>query len=530
MRRKSWPLATICVPTRTSTSPACTAPSCASSAPFVRVLSASMRAIARARGSSAASCSSSRSVPRPIGAMSRLPQSGQARGTALGEAAVVAAQRAVQLVEDAPGAAVRAAALPAALAAMQHRRIAAPVQEHQALLAARDALAASAATSGGDSAGAGALGRLRQPAHVDQAHRRPGAAADALGQARGAGSGPASARCQLSSDGVAEPSTHRHAFAPAAPDRQVARRIARAFLLLVRRVVLLVDDDQAEPRQRREHRQARAEHQVGQAEVRRQPAAQALRRRQAAVQRDDAPAGEALGEARFELRRQVDLGHQHQRLPAGAERLCGGAQVDLGLAAAGHAVQQHRAGRRAGRSPRRSRASAAACSAVSAGAASAGGGGRRRRRARPCRSRRDAVGELRRRRACAVRAAAPTRRSRRRCAGSSRRRTRPARTSRRRAAAARRRPRRRRCSSAVGARSAGVAGPDDAGDLAPAEGHAHQVPGASGRSLAIARARPSGRHVRGASTATRTTDQRSAIGSVRSAFCAIAQKLSRSAL
>ena len=51
MRRKSWPLATICVPTSTSTSPACTAPSCASSAPLRRVLSASMRAM-RAPGSS----------------------------------------------------------------------------------------------------------------------------------------------------------------------------------------------------------------------------------------------------------------------------------------------------------------------------------------------------------------------------------------------------------------------------------------------------------------------------------------------
>ena len=39
-----------------------------------------MRAI-RASGSSAASCSSSRSVPRPTGTMSGLPQSGQARGT-----------------------------------------------------------------------------------------------------------------------------------------------------------------------------------------------------------------------------------------------------------------------------------------------------------------------------------------------------------------------------------------------------------------------------------------------------------------
>ena len=40
-----------------------------------------MRAM-RAAGSSAASCSSSRSVPRPTGAMSVLPHSGQARGTA----------------------------------------------------------------------------------------------------------------------------------------------------------------------------------------------------------------------------------------------------------------------------------------------------------------------------------------------------------------------------------------------------------------------------------------------------------------
>ena len=80
MRRKSCPLATICVPTSTSTSPACTAASCSSSEPLRRVLSASMRAM-RAPGSSAASCSSSRSVPRPMPWMSRLPHSGQARGT-----------------------------------------------------------------------------------------------------------------------------------------------------------------------------------------------------------------------------------------------------------------------------------------------------------------------------------------------------------------------------------------------------------------------------------------------------------------
>ena len=88
MRRKSWPLAIICVPTSTSTSPACTCASCDSSAPLSRVVSASMRAMRTgvpsgrvSPASSSARCSSSRSVPRPSGAMSMLPQAGQARGT-----------------------------------------------------------------------------------------------------------------------------------------------------------------------------------------------------------------------------------------------------------------------------------------------------------------------------------------------------------------------------------------------------------------------------------------------------------------
>src|SRR5206468_11340972 len=58
---------------------------------------------------------------------------------ALGEAAVMAAQCTIELVEHAPRAAVRAAALPAAIGAMQHRRIAAAVEEDEALLAAIDA-------------------------------------------------------------------------------------------------------------------------------------------------------------------------------------------------------------------------------------------------------------------------------------------------------------------------------------------------------------------------------------------------------
>ena len=63
---------------------------------------------------------------------------------------------------------------------------------------------------------------------------------------------------------------------------------------------------------------------------------------------------QAGSEARQRLRGQADLGHQHQRLPAARETGGDGAQVDLGLAAAGDAVEQERAetaghGQRVGR-------------------------------------------------------------------------------------------------------------------------------------------------------------------------------------
>ena len=49
---------------------------------------------------------------------------------------------------------------------------------------------------------------------------------------------------------------------------------------------------------------------------------------------------EAVDEARDDLRRQRDLGHEHDRAAALGERRRGGLQVDLGLARAGDAVQQ----------------------------------------------------------------------------------------------------------------------------------------------------------------------------------------------
>ena len=104
--------------------------------------------------------------------------------------------------------------------------------------------------------------------------------------------------------------------------------------------MFFVDHDQPKAWQRSEDGQARAQHHVGVAQVREHPMLQSLRRRQPAVQRDDAVTAEALGKAAMQLGRQVDLGHQHQSLSAGVEHALDFAQIDLGLAAAGGAVEQ----------------------------------------------------------------------------------------------------------------------------------------------------------------------------------------------
>ena len=57
------------------------------------------------------------------------------------------------------------------------------------------------------------------------------------------------------------------------------------------------------------------------------------------VQRDDRRR-EPCAEARDELRRQRDLGHEHERAAARLEHALDEPQVDLGLAAAGDAVQE----------------------------------------------------------------------------------------------------------------------------------------------------------------------------------------------
>jgi hypothetical protein len=133
---------------------------------------------------------------------------------------------------------------------------------------------------------------------------------------------------------------HRHAALPRAPDRDVAAMVANAILLLERGIVLFVDDDEPEARQRCKDREPRPEDKIGHAARRLAPVAQALAGRKPAVQRHGSLVRQRSGEALPELRREVDFRHEDQHLPAGGHALGGGGDVHLGLAAAGDALEQ----------------------------------------------------------------------------------------------------------------------------------------------------------------------------------------------
>ena len=136
--------------------------------------------------------------------------------------------------------------------------------------------------------------------------------------------------------------------------------------------MLLVDDDQAEPRQRREHRRARADDDVHVAAADAPPLVVRSPSESPLCSMATRVAERARGTAR-PRRRERDLGHEQQHAAPARERGPRQPEVDLGLAAAGHAVQQGRLERPA-RSAARAAASASACSVVigrNSGAASA---------------------------------------------------------------------------------------------------------------------------------------------------------------
>ncbi len=120
---------------------------------------------------------------------------------------------------------------------------------------------------------------------------------------------------------------------------QVAGMVAQAILLLVGAVVLLVDDDHPGMSQGGKDGRAGAQYDRRPAACRGLPGIEALVVGEPRVQGYNR-CPEAASKAGEGLRCQADLGDQHQGLAATGDDRLDQLQIDLGLAAAGDAMQQ----------------------------------------------------------------------------------------------------------------------------------------------------------------------------------------------
>ena len=239
-------------------------------------------------------------------------------------AAVVAAQKPVR-VQDERDVTVLAAERRPARAAVQGRRDAAAVQQEDRLAAAvRDRAQFRQQRRRERIAGLAA--------QVDHAHgrQRAGETAAELQPLEAAPGLRPRRRAAEHRDGSFQRSPLRG---------DGARVVARVGLLLVRRVVLLVDADDAEPRDGRKHRRTRADDDLRVAACDARAFVPPLCLGQRRMEHGDALA-EARAKAAECLRRERDLGHEHDRPATTLERRGAGLQVHLRLAAAGRPVEE----------------------------------------------------------------------------------------------------------------------------------------------------------------------------------------------
>ena len=230
------------------------------------------------------------------------------------EAAMVAAQAAVGEVEDKVGRTPLAARHPATRRTGEHRRIATAVEKDEALFAPRQPRLDRCRQSIGDS-----LADHRFPGIQQVDRGQPRGSVGPLTQhqqavASGAGIRPAFQRRR----GRAEDDRNAKLVRP--EDGDITGRIAHSVLLLEGRVVFLIDDDQTQARQRREHREARAEHDARLAGERLSPVTLARSFGQFAVQRHRGHGRETGTDPFLELRGKVDLGDKNEGLTAGGQR------------------------------------------------------------------------------------------------------------------------------------------------------------------------------------------------------------------
>ncbi len=184
-----------------------------------------------------------------------------------------------------------------------------------------------------------ALADVRIVANIDDNHRRQRQLADPLEQTNQ----PVLLRLHAMPAfqhrrGAAE--NQRHTFEPGTLAGDVAGVVAGNGLLLERCFVLFVDDDQPEMRTGGEDCTPRPDDDLHLAGGDLCPVPVPLAVRQMAVQNRDAV--EAGAKPADRLGREADFRHEHDRLPTIRNDLANRLDVDFGLAAAGHAVQQNR--------------------------------------------------------------------------------------------------------------------------------------------------------------------------------------------
>ena len=229
----------------------------------------------------------------------------------------------------------------AALAAEHGRGQPAPVQQHQCLLAAIQASCHGLSQRAAQNDVRAFLRVLA--AHVDNRHRRQRPVQNAPLHHDSLVAAGQSVLVRLERRRRRSEDDER-AGALSAHDRHVAPVIAGGFLLFVRRVVFLVHHNQAKPLDRREHGRTRPDDDIDLASADALPLIMALAVRQSAVLNRD-PRPEPPAKRQRNLRRQRNFRNQHQRRTAGATDVVGETNVQLGLAAPGHPVQQRHAKR-----------------------------------------------------------------------------------------------------------------------------------------------------------------------------------------
>ncbi len=247
-------------------------------------------------------------------------------------AAVVAMQLGRELVQGHARIAAPALGHPAAVVTHQRRGEAAPVDEHQHLVALAQVLAHQLDERAGHAALQRATadiqtleaGWLRIAGPLRQAQQLVATALDIV---------------QTLEGGCGRAEDHADLLQMPAVDRQVPGVVAQAVLLLVGQVVFFINDDQAGPGQGCEYGRAGTDDDARLAVAGGDPGVQTLAVIEARVQ-DHHRHIEAASEALHGLRRQADLRDQDQCLALALQAVFDRLQVDFRLATAGHPLQQ----------------------------------------------------------------------------------------------------------------------------------------------------------------------------------------------